>query len=304
MLGGMEDMYRPTGGDPEDQRGTEQFWPMTPASPAAAGPGQPVPTAGLRDHFARDRRRALRWTIGLVACLAVAVGAVLLGFSLGGQPTSAAASSPGAQAQGAALDAALNSADSPGVLAALGATPAGTTSAGTTSAGTTSAGTAPGSDQVHRCAQAVAAARADRRAGRPQAARAALRAAHCLGWRRRLFRAGLLRGIDGQVTIRTAAGLRTLAFERGTVQSVSGSTVVVRAADGTTWTWHLVSNTVVRRGGAKVPRTALSQGQPVWVGGPVASGAKDARLIVISPPGGAAGAAPAAPAPTPSASAS
>ena len=76
------------------------------------------------------------------------------------------------------------------------------------------------------------------------------------------------------------------------MQSASGSTLVVRATDGTTWTWDLVSNTVVREHGAKSQRSALATGQSVWVGGPVVSGAKDARLIVIAPPGGAAGAAP------------
>ncbi len=269
---------------------------MTPASPAAAGPGQPAPSAGLRDHYARDRRRALRWTIGLAACLAVAVGAVFLGFSLGGRPASAAGASPGAQAQGAALNAALNSADSPGVLA-LSAAPAGSAPGGNAPGGSAAA---------HPCAKVAAAARADRRAGRPQAARAVrAAAAHCRGWRRRLLHATLLRGIDGQFTIRTATGLRTLAFERGTVQSVSGSSLVVRATDGTTWTWEMVSNTVVREHGGKVQPAALSQGQAVWVGGPVTSGAKDARLIVISPPGGAAGAVPHASASsTPSASAS
>jgi hypothetical protein len=59
---------------------------------------------------------------------------------------------------------------------------------------------------------------------------------------------------------------------------------VVRASDGTTWTWDLVSSTVVRENRAKTAETALAPGQPVWVGGPVNSGAKDARLIVIRPP--------------------
>jgi hypothetical protein len=73
----------------------------------------------------------------------------------------------------------------------------------------------------------------------------------------------------------------------------------VRAADGTTWTWDLVSNTVVRENGAKTAETALATGQPVWVGGPVSSGIKDARLIVIRPP---ASSSPASPSATPSAS--
>ncbi len=275
----MDNTNRPAGGDPQDSRPTEQFWPMPPASPGGPGTGQPPQPGGLSAHYERDRRRAVHWSIGLTLAVAVAAAAVFLGLSLGGSSPSAsgaAATLPAAQA--AALNGALNSADAPGTLALTSSAPAGASAA-------------------RPCAAARAAARADWRAGKRQETRVAIAGCRRFGYR--LFRLALLRGIDGQVTVRTAHGLRTLAFERGTVQSASGSTLVVRAADGTTWTWDLVSNTVVRQHGAKVQRSALATGQSIWVGGPVASGAKDARLIVIAPPGGAAGVAP-----SPSASAS
>jgi hypothetical protein len=66
---------------------------------------------------------------------------------------------------------------------------------------------------------------------------------------------------------------------------VSGSDVVIKAADGTTWTWHVVSDTVVRKSGAKTTTSALSAGETVFAGGPVVSGARDARLIIIRPAG-------------------
>ena len=91
-----------------------------------------------------------------------------------------------------------------------------------------------------------------------------------------------------------------MAFERGIVQSASGGTIVVHAADGTTWTWDLVSSTVVRESGQKTTTSALTTGEPVWVGGPVVSGARDARLIVIRPPSGSSASSspsPSAPAP-------
>jgi hypothetical protein len=90
-----------------------------------------------------------------------------------------------------------------------------------------------------------------------------------------------LGGIDGQFTFETKAGPKTLAFERGTITSVSGGDVVVRAKDGTTWSWTLVSDSVVRENGAKTTAGALSPGDLVFVGGPVVSGAHDARLVVI-----------------------
>ena len=104
-----------------------------------------------------------------------------------------------------------------------------------------------------------------------------------------LLRLRALGGVDGQFTFHNSTGFHTLAFERGTIQSVSGSTVVVRAPDGTTWTWLIVSNTVVRHNGVKTTARALAAGQTVFAGGPVVNGAKDARLIVIGP--GASGSA-------------
>jgi hypothetical protein len=94
-----------------------------------------------------------------------------------------------------------------------------------------------------------------------------------------------LGGVEGTVTFHNKTGFHTLSFERGTIQSVSGSDVVIKAADGTTWTWHIVSDTVVRKNGSKTTTSALSADETVFAGGPVVSGAKDARLIVIRPAG-------------------
>jgi len=97
----------------------------------------------------------------------------------------------------------------------------------------------------------------------------------------RLRRVG---GVDGEVTFHGKDGYRTLAFERGTIQSVSGSDVVIKAPDGTVWAWTIVSDTVVRKSGSKTTTSALSAGELVFAGGPVANGDKDARLIVIRTP--------------------
>ncbi len=59
-----------------------------------------------------------------------------------------------------------------------------------------------------------------------------------------------LGGVDGTVTFHNKTGFHTVSFERGTIQSVSGSDVVIKAADGTTWTWQIVSDTVVRKNGS------------------------------------------------------
>jgi len=90
-----------------------------------------------------------------------------------------------------------------------------------------------------------------------------------------------LGGVDGEFTFHNKTGYHTLAFERGTITSLNGSNVVVRAPNGDTYTWLIVSDTVVRRGGTKTTTGALGTGQTVFVGGPVVGGAKDARVIVI-----------------------
>ena len=102
-----------------------------------------------------------------------------------------------------------------------------------------------------------------------------------------------LGGVDGTVTFHNQTGFHTLSFERGTIQSVSGSDVVIKAADGTIWTWHIVSDTVVRKNGGKTTMSALSAGQTVFAGGPVVSGTRDVRLIVIRPDGAPGSSGPA-----------
>jgi hypothetical protein len=99
-----------------------------------------------------------------------------------------------------------------------------------------------------------------------------------------LARLRRLGGIDGQFTFETKSGPKTVAFERGTIQSVSGQNVVVKAKDGTTWSWTLVTDSVVREDGTKTSTSSLATGDLVFVGGPVVGGAHDARLIVIRTP--------------------
>ena len=98
-----------------------------------------------------------------------------------------------------------------------------------------------------------------------------------------------LRGVHGEFTVRVkGGGFREIAFERGVITAVSGKDVTVRAADGTTWAWTLVSDTVVRKNGARSSASGLATGDPVFVGGPEQATVRDARLIIV-PKKGAAG---------------
>jgi hypothetical protein len=240
--------------DSADSHPTEQFGPVGGQPGSGGSGGRP-----------RRSRPVIRWAAGAAAVAVLAGGAAALAAG-------SASASPATASPASALGAVLSSASSP--------TSADQAATSPTSA---AAGTAAPS---HPCAKGAAALRA---AGHPRLARRA--AAVCRGRLGRLRL--LLRGEHGQVTYRAKDGTsKTLAFERGKVTAVSGTAVTVAAADGTTWTWHLVSDSVVRRGGQKVSASSLAAGQQVFAGGPVLNGTDDARLIVIRPAAPASSASP------------
>jgi hypothetical protein len=117
-----------------------------------------------------------------------------------------------------------------------------------------------------------------------------------------LVRLRRLGGMYGQASFRGKDGTtRTLAYERGAVISAGGD-LVVKAANGTTLAWQYVSDTAVRKGGQKGSRSDLSSGERVLVAGPITSGNRDARVIIIA--GAKRSGSGSTPAPAPSSSAS
>ena len=308
-MAAMDNFNRPAGGDPRDHQPTEQFWPGPGVPPGGQGPGHEYPwqQPGPQAQVASDRGKARRWTVGIALAALLAGGGVIAGISLASTTLSAApaastgtsgsaagSTSAGKAAQGggaapasqaALLDATLNAAGAPDASVTTGAAgaPAG---GGPATTPATAPTTAPA---VRRCAQLARTARAARLTGHPRlsgAARAAT--ARCRFIRRRIVRFFLLRGVNGQFTFRAADGtIRTLAYVRGVIESVNnGTSIVVQAADGSSWAWQLVSTTVVRDASGKISESSLAVGQQVWVGGPVVGGVKDARLIFVRPPGG------------------
>lgn len=167
-------------------------------------------------------------------------------------------------ASGTAIGVALTGGASAAVSPSASGTPAASTSSATTSPGT----------RTSRCAAIVNQALNSNHD----------RLAHALHafCTRPLVRLALVGGEHGQVTFGGKAGPRTVAFERGTVKSDTGSAITVTAADGTTWTWDITSTTVIRKDGSKVSASAISTGERVFVGGTVVNGANDARLIRIA----------------------
>ncbi len=288
----MSSQYGPSDADPAGNQPTQPFWTGPEAPTAIPGWGAP-PGSGFPGHQApgqpkKGHRKALQWTAGLLVAVLLAGGGTIAGMRLAGKssPASGHAASgqagPAAPAQreGALLNETLSDAAAPGALTAAGGTLTGGT--GAAAVGTQAGLAAKGSG----CARARRAALAAHRTGlRRLARRIGIGAAHCRRARRRIFAFFLLRGVDGQFTMQARNGTKTLAFERGVIQSVSaGKSITVKASDGTTWTWDLASATVVRDRQGKVSESELTAGTPVWAGGPVVQGTKDARLIVVRPP--------------------
>jgi hypothetical protein len=245
-------------------------------SQTAPVPRQPDGRPGLR-RFGPGARVAA----GL-AVIAVLAGACLLGVSLtSGSGPQASGAALAANMSGSAAGGACASGDGHGAVASAksGGFPRGAAWLG------------PGARRARaRLRACVASARRLRASGHRAAARAGLRA--CI--RRyvrlraalamlRLHRLRMLirRTLHGQITIETKSGPKTLAFERGAVQSASGSSLVVRAADGTTWTWALSSATRVIKAWHRVGANTLATGEQVVVLGEVSGASDQARRVVI-----------------------
>ncbi|HEY7146059.1 MAG TPA: hypothetical protein VH637_17615 [Streptosporangiaceae bacterium] len=281
----MDNMYRPPASGPQDNWPTQQFGPT--------GGGQPEPPRG--------GNRALRWGAGIAVAALLAGGGAFAATTLSANSSPAAGhnSIPAANTtqdpgQAAALSTILSSASTP--ISASSAAPAGAatgsaagsasqvTSAASADAAALSPSAAPTAVRTiaTRCRRAASALRQH---GRRRAARVVLRACRA----RRLVRLRALGGLHGQFTVKTKSGTATIGFARGVIESVTSSAVVVKAADGTQWTWDLVSKTVVRERGKKVGTSALKTGEQVFAGGQIVSGANDARLVVVRPAKSSAG---------------
>jgi hypothetical protein len=230
------------------------------------------------------KRRTAGWAIGVGVAIVLA-GVSVLGVTLsngsGGtaQPATAVLTAGG------------------GTQASAGGSPAttGASAAAGASAFVGSADHHPGAAghvraRLHAC---LAAAKHLRATGHRAAAKAKLRG--CVRQFRRL-RAVLIGGargrvtrlvelarhaMHGQVTVATKNGPKTIAFERGTVQSVSGASIVVKATDGVTVTWQVGGDARVFLRGHRVGATALASGQRVAVIGLVTGGADQARRVLI-----------------------
>ena len=229
--------------------------------PSWGGPGRPAGQPGGDDGRRRGRSAIARWVTGAAAAAILIGGGTLAGVALAG-PSGQAASATTLTANSSPLSGSL----------------AGTAGAAATVTGFSSGtpGSAGPGMNLRGCLKSERELRAK---GDLTAARAKRQS--CLRGMRMLGRL-LHRGLHGEITVRTKnGGTRTIAFERGVVQSVTGSSIVVRATDGTTWTWALTGSTKVGQAGHPASVKALGKGETVIVVGPATASSYTARHIGI-----------------------
>jgi len=88
-------------------------------------------------------------------------------------------------------------------------------------------------------------------------------------------------GAHGQNTVKNKDGQWVVhEWQVGKVGSVSGSTVKVTDATGTTWTWTVVSGAKVRVSGKASSLSAVKTGDTIVLTGVQSGSANDARVIV------------------------
>ncbi|MEO3796436.1 DUF5666 domain-containing protein [Nonomuraea sp. B10E15] len=92
-----------------------------------------------------------------------------------------------------------------------------------------------------------------------------------------LYGETVTRDDDGRTTVRN--------HQRGRITEVAGTSMTVRSADGTSWTWVLDGDTEVRADGKDDASVAdLKAGDDVMVAGTRAGGRRTASFVTSPPP--------------------
>lgn len=235
-----------------------QYQDGTPYQPGMPyQPGQPQPGRPPRPRGPVHKK--LRWTAGITAAVLLAAGGTLIGLKLTGSASPAA---PANSASATALNTEISSLT--GAAACRQSAQSGNTQGSNT----------PGSNTTGSSSSSNASSAGTSGSNQPARARCRVHRLHVLR---------LIRGMYGQVSYNTPSGTRTLAFERGTIQSVSNGQLSVKAKNGTTWTWAVASSSVIRENSKSASSTDLLNGDSVFVAGQVSGSTKDARVVIVHP---------------------
>lgn len=151
---------------------------------------------------------------------------------------------------------------------------------GATQAFAASPSTTPAASTAASSTASAAAASGD--GAKAAACKNAKHPARCALRRKALRGRGALltKGAHGQNTVKDSSGAFVVhEWQVGKVASISGTTVTVSDADGTTWTWTTQSATVIRVDGAKGALSGVHVGDTILVRGRKSGSANDATAL-------------------------
>jgi hypothetical protein len=87
--------------------------------------------------------------------------------------------------------------------------------------------------------------------------------------------------LHGETVVQTKDGVKTVAFQRGTVTAISTTSVTVKSTDGFTQTWTIGDKLDVVQHRKTVQASEVKAGAEIGIAGPKENGALTARLIVL-----------------------
>ncbi|HEY8481444.1 MAG TPA: DUF5666 domain-containing protein [Spirillospora sp.] len=88
------------------------------------------------------------------------------------------------------------------------------------------------------------------------------------------------RGVHGEFTVRDSDDrFRVVTFQSGEITALTSTTLTVKSADGTTWTWTAADDVKVRKNRDKAAFKDLAQGDDVRVAGERSGGTRTAKVV-------------------------
>jgi hypothetical protein len=87
--------------------------------------------------------------------------------------------------------------------------------------------------------------------------------------------------LHGESVVQTKDGVKTVAFQRGTVTAISTTSVTVKSTDGFTQSWTIGDKLDVVQHRKTVQPSEVKAGAEIGIAGPKENGTPTARLIVL-----------------------
>ncbi|GAA0544749.1 DUF5666 domain-containing protein [Actinomadura livida] len=89
------------------------------------------------------------------------------------------------------------------------------------------------------------------------------------------------RGVHGEATVRDGDGFRLVTFQRGEITALSSTTLTVKSADGTSWTWTANGDTKIREDRKDVALKDLAKNDEVRIAGERSGDTRTAKLVRV-----------------------